>query len=129
MTLPNSVRYIKNGNKGKWWPVAKERNQLHAGWSDVSTELLLTPNWDRIAPLCNNTQDCNALKTLIEQPSQHVWITFQSGYLWWCLVEDTVTSSGVPATETEGHFWLTCTPERPRAGPANLHRALSGISA
>ena len=122
--LPNSVRYIKNGAKGKWWPVAKKRNQLHAGWDKVSDTLLIAPDWNAIRPFCVSTQDCNALKTLIERPSEHVWITFESGYLWWCLVEDTVTPNG-PSSETEGHFLLSCTPERPWSNESLLGKKLT----
>lgn len=124
MTLPNSVRYIKNGAKGKWWPAAKERNQLHRGWNKVSGELLLVPDWNRIRPLCANTQDCNALKTLIERASSHVWITFESGYLWWCLVHDAVTPNG-PSSESEGHFFLNCASERPWSNQSLLGKTLT----
>jgi hypothetical protein len=80
MALPNSVRYIKNGNGGCWWKTALRKKQLHAGWDPVSEELLHAHDWPRIRPLCANTQDFNALKTLVAQPSQHVWITFESGF-------------------------------------------------
>lgn len=112
MSIPNSVRYIKNGQGGKWWPTAKEKNQLHAGWSNVPDKLLLAPDYDVIRPLCPTTQDCKALMTLLEKPSQHVWITFESGYLWWCLVDDGVTTYG-PSTETTGHFSLKCNAKYP----------------
>jgi hypothetical protein len=107
MALPNSVRYIKNGGGGSWWKTALEKKQLHAGWNPVSEELLHARDWPRIRALCANTQDFNAFKTLVDQPSQHVWITFESGFLWWCLVDDEVTVYG-PSTEDRGHFSIGC---------------------
>ena len=29
-TLPNSVRYVKNGPGGRWWATAKAEGQIHA---------------------------------------------------------------------------------------------------
>jgi len=107
------VRYIKNGRKGKWWPAAKPpHNQLHAGWNDVPDELLYNPDYAKIIDFCPNTQDCNALMTLLDHPSKHVWVTFEDLCLWWCLVNDGVTILG-PSTDTHGHFFIKCADERP----------------
>jgi len=123
MALPNSVRYIKNGGGGCWWKKAFDDKQLHAGWNPVSEDLLHGRDWLRIRPLCANTQDFNALKTLIDQPSQHVWITFESGFLWWCLVDDEVTVYG-PSTKDTGHFSIGCTSERPWSNESLAGRKL-----
>lgn len=105
--LPNSVRYVKNGKGGKWWATAKRDSQIHAGWRSVPEGLLKNPDYTQILPLCANRQDCNALQTLLDHPSQHLWITFQDDCLWWCLVEEGVTVYDGKAEDC-GHFWLQC---------------------
>ena len=37
----STVRYVKNGPRGRWWRAAKERRQAHFGWSQVPGDLLL----------------------------------------------------------------------------------------
>jgi hypothetical protein len=53
------------------------------------------------------TADLNALVSLLDRPSQHIWVTIQDGYLWWRTVHDRAQSAkrGDPA---RGHFWLNC---------------------
>jgi hypothetical protein len=111
--LPQSVRYIKNGGGGQWWDIAKARNQLHAKWDEVPFELLQRPDAEKIKGRYQelrrtlSTQDLNALLSLTDHPSRHVWVTFEEGYLWWCLVEDGVTDLG-PSTDAHGHFCISC---------------------
>ena len=69
--------------------------------------LLKNPDYVQILPLCANQQDCNALQTLLDHPSRHLWITFQDDCLWWCLVEDGVTVYD-DKSEDHGHFSLQC---------------------
>ena len=54
------------------------------------------------------TQDINALRTLLDHPSQHLWITFEEPRLWWCTVQDSVSVSSNGETSKHGNFWLTC---------------------
>lgn len=111
--LPTSLRYVKNGEGGRWWPIALEKGQVHAGWNDVPDAALKSQDAEVIKTLTReqrgNTQDLNALLALVDRPSQHVWITFQDGCLWWCTVGDPIeiNPSG-PSSATSGHFWLTC---------------------
>ena len=49
--LPNSVRYVKNGQGGRWWPAAKARGQVHAGWGIVPHALLRSGDMTAIEPL------------------------------------------------------------------------------
>ena len=87
--LPSSIRYVKNGSGGRWWKVAKSSQQLHAGWDDVPDDLLKSGDLAKIGPLLEanwggkqgGTQDFNALCTLLDSPSQHIWITFQDDCL------------------------------------------------
>jgi hypothetical protein len=117
--LPDSVRYVKNGVSGKWWKAAKAYGQIHAGWHDVPDDLLRTANLDAIESLIRSpqfgygtkgsaTRDINALLTLIDHPSRHVWVTFQDGCMWWCTVSDQLEINSENATEERGHFWLSC---------------------
>jgi hypothetical protein len=54
-------------------------------------------------------QDFNALRSLLDHPSGHVWITFEEGRMWWCTARDGVTAPEDDAhTTAHGHFWLTC---------------------
>lgn len=49
-----------------------------------------------------------ALKTLLDRPSQHLWITFQDGFLWWCTVHDQAEISPTGQSREGGNFWLRC---------------------
>jgi hypothetical protein len=83
--FPNSVRYIKNGEGGKWWKAAKANEQVHLGWRDIPDALLRAADMALIESMIRTafgskrgaTQDFNALQTLLDHPSQHVWITFR----------------------------------------------------
>jgi hypothetical protein len=109
--------YIKNGRGGEWWPIAKKQNQIHAGWKRLPPESIVGSGipeikklyW-RLYPKKTNkgrTADLNALLALLDRPSQHVWITIQDGYLWWCTVHDRARSTKRDDT-SRGHFWLDC---------------------
>ena len=55
------------------------------------------------------TADFNAIKLVLENPSQHVWVTFEDSSLWWCTVRNGITINLKKENEkTEGSFWLTC---------------------
>jgi hypothetical protein len=46
---------------------------------------------------------------IAENPSQHIWVTFEDGYLWWCTVSDGITVNlDGDREKKEGSFWLTC---------------------
>lgn len=115
--IPTSVRYIKNGQRGAWWKAAKADQQLHAGWREVPDELLLSSDLQAIKPFVQaiwkgkqgETQDFNALQTLLDRPSKHVWITFEDDCLWWCTVSDKIEVNPLAESKERGHFWLTCT--------------------
>jgi hypothetical protein len=115
-TLPNSVRYVKNGKGGQWWKAAKANGQIHLGWRIVPDALLRTADIAAIEPLIRShfdgklgaTQDFNALRSLLDHPSQHVWVTFQDGDMWWCTVSDQIETNPDGQTTDRGHFWLTC---------------------
>ncbi len=113
-TLPTSVRYIKLGEKGGWWKAARDGNQVHAGWQEIGGDVLSFGTWDRIetaykdAYPSGRTQDLNALRSLAEQPSQHIWITFEDDCMWWCTVKDGITVNPDSQSKDRGHFWLTC---------------------
>jgi hypothetical protein len=115
--LPQSVRYVKNGSKGKWWETAKARGQVHFGWWFIPRELLSTLDLPKIKACIQNhyshpgtvTQDFNALQMALENPSHHIWVTFEDGFLWWCTVRDGITINSDRSKEKiEGSFWLTC---------------------
>ncbi|WP_181425483.1 restriction endonuclease [Methylobacterium sp. B4] len=112
--LPTSVRYVKNGAGGRWWPDAKSRSGLHAGWSRVPDEMLRATDLSAIAAILREqyglkpgaTQDLNALRSLLESPSRHLWVTFEDGFMWWSTVRDGITISPDNETVEHGHFWL-----------------------
>jgi len=92
--LPTSVLYVKNGEHGRWWPVAKAKGQIHAGWSNIPHDLLKTPDYETIKQLeiedyqkqgkrQGAIADANALWRLLHAPSQHIWITFEEGGVRW----------------------------------------------
>src|SRR6266849_3785007 len=89
--LPDSVRYVKNGASGQWWKAAKANGQIHLGWRVIPDALLRMADMGPIESLIRAhfgkkpgaTQDFKALRTLLVDPSQHVWITIQEGCMWW----------------------------------------------
>jgi hypothetical protein len=118
--LPASVRYVKNGPGGGWWKLARARNQVHAGWQEVPDQVLLAGDVEAARPFIEAyfngkpggqgavTRDLNALRSLLDRPSRHVWVTFQDRRMWWCTVRDGVVTSDESSTDDHGHFWLTC---------------------
>lgn len=114
--LPNSVRYVKNGKGGQWWKAAKTNAQIHAGWRIIPAELLLKPDYPQIRERIRDhfgtrpgaVQDFNALRDLLDSPSQHVWVTFEDGFLWWCVVGDGVTVNPDGGNPRHANFWLSC---------------------
>ena len=115
-TVPSSVRYVKNGAGGQWWKAAKDNGQLHAGWRNIPEALLRAADMGSIESLIRAefgktpgaTQDFNALTTLLDRPSRHLWITFQDGCMWWCTVLDGIETNPDIEIKDRGHFWLTC---------------------
>src|SRR5437879_2147625 len=99
LTIPTSARYVKNGRGGQWWQAAKANHQVHLGWSIIPKDLLLRPEFLKIeqlikaefGPKPGGTQDFNALRDLLDCPSKHVWVTFEDGCMWWCIVRDGAT--------------------------------------
>ncbi|WP_438345743.1 restriction endonuclease [Methylorubrum populi] len=112
--LPGSVRYVKNGAGGRWWPDAKSRSRLHAGWSQVPDGMLRAADVAAIEAVLRGqygsrpgaTQDLNALRSLLEGPRRHLWVTFEDGFMWWATVRDGITLSPDNETAEHGHFWL-----------------------
>ncbi len=116
-----SVRHVKNGKGGQgkggqWWKAAKENNQVHAGWRELSPEFIVHPDFATIKNLVGldisdpaaRKRDFNALRQLLDTPSRHLWITFEAGDLWWCTVKDRAVPNPNGATDKAGHFWLEC---------------------
>jgi len=124
--LPEQIRYVKNGAKGKWWETAKTRNQVHLGWRHIPGELLanFSLNKAKIEQINRQdfdrksngkktfagaiTNDFNQLTDVLESPSQYIWITFEENRLWWCTVKDGAIANPNSVSESEGHFWLEC---------------------
>ncbi|MDB5978361.1 MAG: hypothetical protein JWR07_5121 [Nevskia sp.] len=111
-TLPSSIRYVKSGKGGKWWGAAKSRSEVHCGWRKVPADLIEKADVGAIEALPTDirgaTQEFNALCDLLVRPSQHIWMTFAEGCMWWCTVQDGVVVNPLRESETEGHFWLKC---------------------
>jgi hypothetical protein len=114
--LPASVRYVKNGVGGQWWKSAKANGQIHLGWRSIPDALLLAADISSIekqiraefGKKAGATQDFNALRTLLVDPNQHIWITFQDGCMWWCTVRNGIETNPDIEPSEKGHFWLTC---------------------
>jgi hypothetical protein len=112
--LPDSVRYVKNGPGGRWWDAAKAHDQIHGSWKDVPAEMLRTANLAGIEQAVRDwfgdrrgaTQDFNAVRTLVDRPSQHVWVTFEDGSLWWATARDDLDVNPEGETAERGHFWI-----------------------
>jgi hypothetical protein len=114
-----SVLYVKNGEHGKWWQEAKAKGQIHAGWSNMPHDLLTNPDYETIKQReiedyrknglkGSAVADANALWRLLDMPSQHVWITFEEGCMWWCTVHNGAVINPTGQDEHTGNFWLVC---------------------
>jgi hypothetical protein len=114
--LPLTVRYVKNGEGGRWWPEAKARNQIHLGWRSIPHDLLKCADLEAIRAAIHEqyagkrgaTQDFNMLRTLLEHPDQHIWVTFEEGSMWWCTAKDMVHTNDAGEDVSLGNFWLVC---------------------
>jgi hypothetical protein len=114
--LPTTIRYVKIGTGGRWWETAKAKHEVHLGWSGVPHVLLQNRDLTAIravikaqfGPRRGATQDFNALLTVLDRPSQHIWITFQDGCMWWCTVRDEIELNSEGESQQHGHFWLKC---------------------
>jgi hypothetical protein len=112
--FPASVRYVKNGAGGRWWAAAKSRSQIHAGWGHVPDDMIRRGDLAKVEATIRTywgnkqgaTQDVNAIRALLQSPSQHVWVTFEDGFMWWATARDGVTMSPNRETSDQGHFWL-----------------------
>lgn len=115
-TLPASVRYVKLGRGGEWWPASRDNGQIHCGWREVDVEVLQRGDVNEIRGALKKskgvgavqTQDVNALMTLLDNPSRHLWVTFENGRMWWCLARDGVVANSAGFSNSGGHFWLEC---------------------
>jgi len=116
IVLPNSVRYVKNGQRGQWWQAARSSDQIHAGWTRIPHELLLKPDFPKIKQILKAafgtrqgaTQDFNALCDLLDAPSKHIWVTFEDGCMWWCTALDGAVVNPNGESSEKGNFWLAC---------------------
>lgn len=104
----NSVRYVKNGAGSRWWRSAKSNGELHAGWANIPIQELLTPDFTALGNRIKPKQDFNALRTLLDSTSKHVWVTFEDGSMWWCTVRDGIVGNPNGEEKDRGHFWLSC---------------------
>lgn len=112
--FPASVRYVKNGAGGRWWAAAKSRSQIHAGWGHVPDDMIRRGDLAKVEATIRTywgnkqgaTQDVNAIRALLQSPSEHVWVTFEDGFMWWATARDGVTMSPNRETSDQGHFWL-----------------------
>ena len=110
--VPDSVRYVKNGQGGRWWKAARADNQIHVGWSNIPNEFLLNADLPNIRQVLNagnaSSGEFGALSQLLDKPSQHVWITFEAGFMWWCTVRDGANINPNGESAEQGNFWLAC---------------------
>jgi len=51
-------------------------------------------------------RDYEELRILLDKPSQHVWVTFEKGFLWWCTVHDGIVVNQNGESQEKGRFWL-----------------------
>jgi hypothetical protein len=117
-SLPKSVRYVKNGRRGEWWPTARAEGQIHLGWGEIPASMLTNPGdfsdiaakitgaYGRTGAALGN--DLTQLRNVLDNPSKHFWITFEKGELWWCTVKDGITVNPDSNDKMRGHFWLCC---------------------
>jgi hypothetical protein len=122
---------VKNGSGGGWWQAAKASGQVHAGWRIIPPELLLNPDFAKIEPFIRKefsdqgaaTRDFKALRCLLDAPSQHVWITVEDVYMWWCTVRDRAEINPNGQDQSHGNFWLVC--DRPWSNRSLAGRLLA----
>jgi hypothetical protein len=113
----STVRYVKNGQGGRWWKAARESGEVHAGWGYLSPALLEAPRdygeIERVIRVNKSnrgtaTRDLNDLRVILEEARDHVWVTFEDGYLWWCTLGPELVINPDGEGATKGHFWIPC---------------------
>lgn len=132
--LPATVRYVKNGEGGRWWAAAKQREEVHLGWRSVPHALLRSRDLPAIKGLIQAeygdkrgaTQDFNMLLALLDRPSRHLWVTFEEGCLWWCTVRDDLEVNA-DGDARLGHFWLTCDQPWSNRSMGGRHLAVANL--
>jgi hypothetical protein len=119
----------------RWWRASQTNGQVHLGWKDVADEILLTSNFDAIKQTLKKqygsrpgaTQEFNALHDLLDAPSQHIWVTFEDGCMWWCTVRDGITINPDGESSEKGHFWLSCDRRWSKTSVKGKHLVMSAL--
>lgn len=110
--IPESVRFVRLGQGGRWVQRSHELQQLHAGWADCERAALLANDPDCLQKTGRfkgkSLRQDSELQHLLDRPSRHVWITTYNGHLWWTLVDDGIHFTKGGETKEQGNFYLTC---------------------
>ncbi len=91
LITPQSVRYIKLGEGGRWADASLDQNEIHFGFPSIPHDLAVTK--DRVAiaawqvgigrPQNVASQDAREIVDFYSLDQDCLWITFARQHLWW----------------------------------------------
>ncbi len=124
-SLPAALRYIKNGEGGRWWRAALAHSTIEAGWDEYE-EAELRNVGELVWKDHHTTKDYNALRTLIEG-HKYLWITIEDDSLWWCTLSGEFDVRAERSTDARGHISLRCAIPWRNTSLAGRHLAVSEL--
>lgn len=88
---PNQVRYIKLGPGGGWWPVCRDRAEIHFGFTDEPHDEAASGDWDAVwkrwfeirGDRTKASNDTREIRDFYSLGENDLWVTIEEGYLWW----------------------------------------------
>ena len=98
---PNRILFIKLGERGKYEKDCIEKSQtLRLGYQELSNELCLENNWDKVHNYFRYNENHNAsvatshtnqVKQFYTEDEKTLWVTFYANKLWWCFSKPEIT--------------------------------------
>ena len=94
MKIENGI-YIKLGESGIWERDSIDNNKIRFGWKNIPLFLINNHEWNQIKELVDkdfqergkkngSTNDYNALYNICTSSDETIFITFNSGKMYWC---------------------------------------------
>ncbi len=95
---PLNALYIKLGQSGKWEKECLEKGIIRFGYKETPFEAAVAGDWDTVWEFWNNdsnnagtaTRDLIQIRHFFAASKDILWITFSSGFLWWCFAKPIV---------------------------------------
>lgn len=109
--------YIKLGEGGGWSKNSFENGIIRFGWNNIDISFIINNEWEEIKKIIEDdffnrdkktgaTNDFNALKNICEADSTTIFITFDSGKLFWCSpIENSISTDDISKYIKTANGW------------------------